>query len=206
MWMHMLILIKLQHARGASIPNCVIYSKYAARKYTSVICTKSPHVRSMFTFLQNVSPRTVCFTRFIELAVKQVQFEHVNTGSFLFSWLWRWTGWRGGKKYRKIRPCFVFFFSLPNSGHAKQNLQGAYQIMKAPSKSSPSSEEPFGVILVLEFLIHGCGWFFQRRSTSDLFIAYTTVLYPLTQPFFGWNTLTQTEDCNPQKMTKLLKH
>lgn len=204
MWMHMLNLIKLQHARGASIPDCVIYSKYAAKKYTCVICTKSPHVRSMFTFLQNVSPRTVCFTRFIELAVKQVQFEHVNTGSFLFSWLWRWTGWCGGKKYRKIRPCF---FSLPNSGHAKQNLQGAYQIMKAPSKSSPSSEEPFGVILVLEFPIHGCGRFFQRRSASDLFIAYTTVLYPQTQPIFPIFWMKhQTEDCSPQKMTQLLKH
>lgn len=57
-------LIKLQHALSAPNPNWVIYSKY------------------VFFVLQFLW--AVCFTSFKELAVKQVQFEHVNTGSFFF--------------------------------------------------------------------------------------------------------------------------
>lgn len=74
--------------------------------------------------------QTVCFTRLIELAVKQVQFEHVNTGSF-FSWLQRWIRWRGGKKIYENK-------TFQNSGHAKQNLQGTYKIMNAPAKVLPT--------------------------------------------------------------------
>lgn len=82
--MLMLNLIKLQHALGASIPNCVIYSKYTA---DYMICTKSHHVPCfVFTFFLQFYRVFLfdCLFFNIELAVKQVQFEHVNTGSFLF--------------------------------------------------------------------------------------------------------------------------
>lgn len=81
--MLMLNLIKLQHALGASIPNCVIYSKYIVEKYMFMIRTNHT-VCTLYVYIFPPVLRTVCFTRFIELAVKQVQFEHVNTGSFFF--------------------------------------------------------------------------------------------------------------------------
>lgn len=90
MLMLMLNLINLQHALGASIPDCVIYSKYIFLKYIIVI--RLNHM--IRGYLCPPAVQKISFTRFIELAVKQVQFEHVNTGSyfFLFSWWWRWTG------------------------------------------------------------------------------------------------------------------
>ncbi len=87
MLMLMLNLIKLQHALGASIPNCVTYSKYIAQKYILVIRTNHAMYVLCFTFFLQFYEQFVS-QGFIELAVKQVQFEHVNTGSF-FSWLWR---------------------------------------------------------------------------------------------------------------------
>lgn len=107
--MLMLNLIKLQHALGASIPNCVIYSKYTVEY---MICTNSHHVPCfVFTFfLQLYRGFFVCFFN-IELAVKQVQFEHVNTGSFIFS------GCGGESKGVEVKIyenktvfCFVLFF------------------------------------------------------------------------------------------------
>lgn len=82
--------------------------------------------------------RTVCFTRFIELAVKQVQFERVNTGSF-FSWLWRWIRWCEVKIYENK--------TFQNSGHAKQNLQGI-QNNECTNKSPSNSEESVSCVLV----------------------------------------------------------
>lgn len=66
MQMLMQNLIELQHALSAPNPNGVIYRVHFLHVHVFV--------------LQFLS--TVCFTRFIELAVKQVQFEYVNTGSF----------------------------------------------------------------------------------------------------------------------------
>ena len=76
--MLMLNLIKLWHALGASIPNCVIYSKFTAEY---MICTISIYI--FHPALEGFFCLFVCFLN-IELALKQVQFEHVNTGSFLF--------------------------------------------------------------------------------------------------------------------------
>lgn len=50
MLMLMLNLIKLQHALGASIPNCVIYSKYIFIEVHIHDSHKSHNVRSMVTF------------------------------------------------------------------------------------------------------------------------------------------------------------
>lgn len=147
MLMLMLNLIKLQHALGASTPNCVIYSKYICRS------TYSWFTRITWcTFYGYIFPpvlRTVCFTRFIELAVKQVQFERVNTGSF-FSWLWRWIRWREVKIYE----------NKPFKTQVMQNkTYKVYKIMNAPAKALPTVRSLSAAFwcLVDEIGSHGCG-------------------------------------------------
>lgn len=129
--MLMLNLIKLQHALGASIPNCVIYSKYICRSTYSWFIRITPCQLLPLHFFFPPVLRTVCFTRFIELAVKQVQFERVNTGSF-FSWLWRWVRWCEVKIYE----------NKPFKTQVMQNkTYKVYKIMNAPTESSSNSEE-----------------------------------------------------------------
>lgn len=79
MLMLMLNLIKLQHALGASISNGVMYSRIHLQKYTFMIHANHTmyvpqlHFSSSSFFLFFFTNK-FCFTRFIELAVKQVQF------------------------------------------------------------------------------------------------------------------------------------
>lgn len=46
--------------------------------------------------------------------------------------------------------------TFQNSGHAKQNLQGAYKIMNAPCESSSNSEESVSLVLVFWWMRSSC--------------------------------------------------
>lgn len=63
----------------------------------------------------------------------------------------------------------MFFLNPPNSGHAKQNLQGVYKIRSAPVGASR------GVLAVLRGF--GGGLLFWRGSASDLSTHNTLFVY-----------------------------
>lgn len=165
MLMLMLNLIKLQHALGASIPNCVIYSKYTAE----YICTKSPHVPCLvFTYFSSFTGVFFVFCCFfnIELAVKQVQFENVNTGSFLFFWLCRWIKRCGGKKYMKIKLFFSFFFKPPKLRSCETKPTWCVQNKERTSHFWSRGQGPLSVLAVL--WVFGCALLFWRGSAPHV--------------------------------------
>lgn len=89
-----------------------------------------------------IFPPVLHFFFCIELAVKQVQLEHVNTGSFLFFLAVEMNQGVEVKIYEN--KTFYFFFNSPQT-HAKQNLQGVHKITSAPANVR-ASRRPRGAL------------------------------------------------------------